>query len=51
MNVQLREIPAEQVTGPAHDMRTGVVFDRQAYAEKLGDDAKGLVDTFFPPRT
>lgn len=50
MNVQLREIPAEQVTGPAHDMRTGVVFDRQAYAEKLGDDAKGLVDTFFPPR-
>jgi len=48
MNVQLRQVPVEQVSGPAYDLRTGVLFSRQQYAEKLGDDAKLLVDTFFP---
>ncbi|MEE4373965.1 DUF6543 domain-containing protein [Pseudomonas alliivorans] len=50
MNVQLRQVPVEQVTGPAYDLRTGELFSREAYAAKLSDDAKALVDTFFPPQ-
>ncbi|VVN90415.1 hypothetical protein PS689_01839 [Pseudomonas fluorescens] len=50
MNVQLRQVPVEQVTGPAYDLRTGELFSREAYAAKLGEDAKVLVDTFFPPQ-
>jgi hypothetical protein len=51
MNVQLRQIPVEQVSGPAYDLRTGEAFSRDQYAAKLGDDAKALVDAFFPPRS
>lgn len=51
MNVQLRQVPVEQVSGPAYDLRTGVLFSRQQYAEKLGEDAQLLVDTFFPPHS
>ena len=51
MNVQLRQIPVEQVSGPAYDLRTGEVFSRDQYAAKLGEDAKALVDVFFPPRS
>ncbi|WP_205929495.1 hypothetical protein, partial [Pseudomonas viridiflava] len=43
-------VPVEQVTGPAYDLRTGELFSREAYAAKLGEDAKVLVDAFFPPR-
>ncbi|WP_460045911.1 dermonecrotic toxin domain-containing protein [Pseudomonas sp. S2_H01] len=51
MNVQLRQIPVEQVSGPAYDLRTGEAFSRDQYAAKLGEDAKALVDAFFPPRS
>lgn len=51
MNVQLRQVPVEQVSGPAYDLRTGEAFSREHYAAKLGDDARPLVDAFFPPRS
>ncbi|ELQ00323.1 hypothetical protein A979_08308 [Pseudomonas syringae BRIP34876] len=31
-----------------YDMRTGEPFSRDQYALKLGNDAKPLVDRFFP---
>ncbi len=49
MNVQLKQIPVEQVSGLVYDLRTGVPFSRDQYASKLGAGAKVLVDTFFPP--
>lgn len=48
MNVELKQIPREQVTGAAYDMRTGIQFNRDEYGEKLGLDAWHLVDHFFP---
>lgn len=51
INVQLRQVPVEQVSGPAYDLRTGEAFSREQYAAKLGDDAKALVDGLFPPRS
>ncbi|MFJ3482786.1 dermonecrotic toxin domain-containing protein [Pseudomonas sp. NPDC090202] len=48
MNVELKQIPPEQVTGAAYDMRTGIQFSREEYAEKLGPDARDLVNYLFP---
>ncbi|MFJ3482787.1 dermonecrotic toxin domain-containing protein [Pseudomonas sp. NPDC090202] len=48
MRVQLRQIPAEQVKGPAYDLRTGELFSRERYAQMLGEDASVLADIFFP---
>jgi hypothetical protein len=48
MNVQLKQVPVEQVTGPVYDLRTGVLFNRADYAAKLGAGADALLATFFP---
>jgi hypothetical protein len=32
-------------------LRTGEAFSRDQYAAKLGEDAKALVDAFFPPKS
>ncbi|MFK3798037.1 dermonecrotic toxin domain-containing protein [Pseudomonas sp. NPDC088444] len=48
MHVQLKQIAMEQVAGAVYDLRTGMMFSRQQYAEKLGEGAEVLVETFFP---
>lgn len=48
VNVQLKQITPERVAGTVYDMRTGLPFNRAHYAARLGPDAKGLVDRFFP---
>jgi hypothetical protein len=48
VNVQLKQIAPGRVAGTVYDMRTGLPFSRQHYAAKLGPDAKGLMDRFFP---
>jgi len=45
VNVRLRQIP-KPASGPVYDLRTGVVFARDAYVERLGSPQ--LVDRFFP---
>ncbi|MFJ3680210.1 dermonecrotic toxin domain-containing protein [Pseudomonas sp. NPDC090208] len=48
MHVILREVPPGTVSGPAYDLRTGALFDREQYAKMLGQDGGELVDRFFP---
>lgn len=48
MNVQLKQIPPEQVAGAVYDLRSGAPFNREQYAAKLGAGAQTLVDRFFP---
>lgn len=43
--VRLRELPDAPVT-PAYDLRTGALFDRTAYADRIGDPA--LLESLFP---
>lgn len=43
--VRLREVP-KPTTGPVYDLRTGEVFDRAAYAIRVGDEE--LVERLFP---
>ena len=47
MEVGLSEINPP-VDTPAFDLRTGELFDRDRYLQKLGEAARGLVDQFFP---
>ncbi|MDH0746523.1 ADP-ribosylating toxin [Pseudomonas sp. GD03842] len=51
MNVQLKQIPLEQVTGAVYDLRTGMPFSRDQFAARLGAGAETLVDSLFPPAT
>jgi len=48
VNVKLKQITPERVAGAVYDMRTGLPFSREHYAARLGPDAKGLMDRFFP---
>lgn len=47
MEVGLSEINPPANT-PAFDLRTGELFNRDRYIQKLGEAARGLVDQFFP---
>ncbi|UVJ44421.1 hypothetical protein NVV94_02095 [Pseudomonas sp. LS1212] len=47
MEVGLSEISPPANT-PAFDLRTGELFNRDRYIQKLGEAARGLVDQFFP---
>lgn len=46
VHVRLRQVSKPQ-SGPVYDMRSGELFDRAAYVERLG--APELVDRFFAP--
>jgi len=48
MRVQLQEVPKPGPGEALYDLRTGAPFSREAYAIKLGPQAKPLVDLFFP---
>ncbi|MDB5983990.1 MAG: hypothetical protein JWQ69_5005 [Pseudomonas sp.] len=48
IRVQLREVPKSESGQELYDLRTGAPFSRDSYAIKLGPEAKGLVDLFFP---
>lgn len=48
IRVQVREVPKPSAGEALYDLRTGAPFSRDSYAIKLGAEAKGLVDLFFP---
>jgi hypothetical protein len=48
IRVQVREVPKPTAGKELYDLRTGAPFSRDSYAIKLGPEAKGLVDQFFP---
>ncbi|PIO93611.1 ADP-ribosylating toxin [Pseudomonas syringae] len=48
MKIQMQEVDRPAQGRALYDMRTGEPFSREQYALKLGNDAKPLVDRFFP---
>nr|WP_260677037.1 hypothetical protein [Pseudomonas syringae] len=48
MKIQMQEVDRPAQGRALYDMRTGEPFSRDQYALKLGNDAKPLVDRFFP---
>ncbi|WP_080337880.1 dermonecrotic toxin domain-containing protein [Pseudomonas syringae] len=48
MKIQMQEVDRPHPGRALYDMRTGEPFSREQYAVKLGNDAKPLVDRFFP---